>query len=779
MRCLPLLFLLAPIASAQSGLLVPTSTGEPDPKLLSLREMTIDVGIARGYARVNVRQVFENHTAAVQEGTYRFALPPSAAVGDFAVWDGLVRIPGVILEKPRARAIYRALTTQRIDPGLLQQGEEDDREPGAGNSRRPSAGSLFSVTVAPIPGLATKRLELQFQQEVPFVGGQGEFRLGLKPADGQAPMAGSLEVRIQSDDAAITSMDGALPLAAVGGQASFSGHDVRLDRDLAIRLSPTATMPLRLSAFRNPDGALPDSVALAPWERPSEIPAEKDGFFLLEVTPPADVSKTLAATSKAAKARPPVSLVILFDTSISHRWQGLESSYERLVRVLRSLTPADRFALIPFDKRAYASGAALAPATAEAIEAALAGLRARPLGAGTDLVAAVAAGRQLGGDRSRLLLLSDGQAPGVAAALETARGSLPLFVAVGAGETGEALRLASTLLLGPATTSLEADLFLDRLLAAPATYPAKPVGSAPPPFAIAGGEPRLRDVYPVLLQPLAPGVASGWICRYAAPAPRLQWTVATPLLPGGAASLEAPLPGQALEARDLPRRWARERVDYLLALIEREGERREWVDEIIALSKRYKFVTPYTAFLAAPRSLLRPRRIQPGDPVLRIECDAGIISATALFPFGLRLPLLRRPGTSLWEGRFLVPEGLVDGRYAVRVLLRDRSGARLTESKAFVLDGEAPTIRPEAMPAARPGSSVRVAVRTDADVILLSARLGDGAPVPLRWDDAAKRSVGTLAVPATLTIGSQEVVFEAVDGAKNHGFARARLEVRP
>ena len=121
--------LAAPLSlRAQAGLLVPTSSGRPDAKVLSLREMTIDVGIARGYARVNVRQVFENHTSAIQEGTYRFALPPSAAVGDFAIWDGLQRIPGVILEKKRAREIYKQLTTQRIDPGLLQQGEEEDSE---------------------------------------------------------------------------------------------------------------------------------------------------------------------------------------------------------------------------------------------------------------------------------------------------------------------------------------------------------------------------------------------------------------------------------------------------------------------------------------------------------------------------------------------------------------------------------------------------------------------------------------------------------------------------
>src|SRR5215510_6141582 len=158
-------------ALAQSGMLVPTSSGRQDPAVLSLREMTIDASIARGYARVNVRQIFENHTDTIQEGTYRFALGPSAAVGDFAVWDGLVRIPGVILEKRRARAIYEALNTQRVDPGLLQQGEEEDRGSGSGPApSAPSGAAPFSVKVAPIPPRATKRLELQFQQDISVVG---------------------------------------------------------------------------------------------------------------------------------------------------------------------------------------------------------------------------------------------------------------------------------------------------------------------------------------------------------------------------------------------------------------------------------------------------------------------------------------------------------------------------------------------------------------------------------------------------------------------------------
>ena len=37
------------------------------------------------------------------------------------------------------------------------------------------------------------------------------------------------------------------------------------------------------------------------------------------------------------------------------------------------------------------------------------------------------------------------------------------------------------------------------------------------------------------------------------------------------------------------------------------------------------------------------------------------------------------------EGCFLVPEGFRDGRYAVRILLHDSSGARISETKHFIL----------------------------------------------------------------------------------------------
>jgi Ca-activated chloride channel family protein len=744
--------------------------------------MTIDIGIARGYARVNVRQVFENHTTAVQEGTYRFALPPSAAVGDFAVWDGLQRIPGVILEKQRARAIYRELAKQRIDPGLLQQGDEEDADAGKiGAGARPSGGALFSVTVSPISPMATKRLELQFQQEVPFIDGVSEFRLVLRPPDGEAPTARNITVRVKLEDGIFEAMPSGLPLKGTAEGAEFAGSNVKLGRDLAFRIRPKNADALRLSAFRNPDGQLPDGLALAPWERPSEIPPEKDGFFLLEAIPQMGAARK-TSNAKAASPeskRPAQALAILFDTSLGHRWAGLETAYGHLVRALHDLRPSDQFTLIPYDRKP-ASNPALKHGSAQEIEGELNTLRSRTLGPGANLPLALAAARKALGDKGRILVLTSGQGTFSSKALEAAAGPLPVFTAVTTGEAGEALRAASQQVLSPTATEIETDLFFRRLLdpAEKTQTKTQVVDDDEIPFKVTGGEPNLRHIYPVLVQPMSAGSLSGWVGRYGTPQPKLRFTLASNLLPGGSAFLDTELPEKALDARDLPRRWARARVDDLLARIEAEGEKREWIEEIIALSKRYKFITPYTAFLAAPRSLLRPRRIQPGDPVLRVECDEGTRAATALFPFGLKLDLVRRPATNVWEGRFLVPEGFRDGRYAVRILLHDSSGARISETKHFILDGKAPEIRPELPAFARPGDLVQIKAHTDEDVVFLSARLGDGAPVPLRWDPIAKCSIGLMRVPEGPP-GSREIIFEAVDGAKNRGFARAALEVRP
>src|SRR5258706_8236846 len=126
----PVLLLLAPyILLADGGVLIPRDKAQPDPNVLSLEEMEITIRIDNGDARIFVRQIFANHTSHIEEGNYVFALPSRATVSDFAVWDGPVRIPAVVLERKRAEEIYNQLKQQTIDPGLLREASAAPRSP--------------------------------------------------------------------------------------------------------------------------------------------------------------------------------------------------------------------------------------------------------------------------------------------------------------------------------------------------------------------------------------------------------------------------------------------------------------------------------------------------------------------------------------------------------------------------------------------------------------------------------------------------------------------------
>jgi Ca-activated chloride channel family protein len=179
-------------------------------------------------------------------------------------------------------------------------------------------------------------------------------------------------------------------------------------------------------------------------------------------------------------------------------------------------------------------------------------------------------------------------------------------------------------------------------------------------------ENSVQMVYPLQDSAFGSSVAS-WVGQYAKPAAQVQMAVRG-LRDGVAFDMNAAmaLPAQSLDHPQLPRLWARARVDALLEKIERDGEDAKTIEEIIRLSRKYKFVTPYTSFLAVPRALLRPHVIRPGDPVLRVHTDESIRSVVAIFPFGLTKRLRHLEGEDVWQTRFLAPEDLQDGTCAAR-----------------------------------------------------------------------------------------------------------------
>ena len=189
---LPLVF-LARLAWGDAGVLLPGDKKEPDPAWLSLEEMTIDIHIDNGHARVTTKQIFANHRPNTLEGTYIFALPGGAIVSDFAVWDDVTRIPGVILERRRAEEIYQQAKMQAIDPGLLQQGERDLDES--------SRSAVFSARIVPIHAFGTKRLEMEYQEDIPVERLESMLAVPLRPDAYRAQTAAHLWIKLELDSA--------------------------------------------------------------------------------------------------------------------------------------------------------------------------------------------------------------------------------------------------------------------------------------------------------------------------------------------------------------------------------------------------------------------------------------------------------------------------------------------------------------------------------------------------------------------------------------------------
>jgi len=278
-----------------------------------------------------------------------------------------------------------------------------------------------------------------------------------------------------------------------------------------------------------------------------------------------------------------------------------------------------------------------------------------------------------------------------------------------------------------------------------------------------------------------PGSVAGWVGRYRRPQKDVKLTVRG--VRDGAPveiSRSAEFPALSLEHPQLPRLWARARVDALLEKIDREGEDQASIDEIIRLAREYKFVTPYTSFLAVPRALLRPRVIRPGDPVLRVKTNGSFDSVVALFPFGLIQKLRYLPGEDVWETRFYAPADMQDGTYTVRLILRDAAGRTYREAKTFVIASKPPRIQIRLdRKVFRRGEQVKLNVAASSSTRTLIARLEGAAPVELRWDARTGANTGTLVVPEQAFPGIYKLTVTGEDVAHNIGSQEVDVEIVP
>jgi len=766
-------------SAAQSGVLIPSTSSKPDAATLSLQVMNVDVLIDNQHARVRVLQIFDSHISQQLEGKYLFALPPQASISDFAVWDGDTRVPGVMMEKRRANAVYSQIKQQQVDPGLLQQ---DDEHAGK---------SAFSAKVFPIPAYGTKRVEMEYTEMLPVESLTSHFTFPLKPSfgDPQRVEDFNLHVHVLSDYpiSPLAQTSGSYPLKVTKSGANefegdFQARALVLKEDFAFDYGINVPgSALTFIAYR-----APEQISAYDLRDPSLAAQNPDGYFEARA-----LFHQQAAAHDQGDQR---NVILLLDTSLSMYGEKLSKAVEATDYFLHSLSPKDQFDLILFNEEASALSPAPLPATTQNVERALEFIKASTLGGGTDLRKALTKSMELAagfplGERS-IVLISD-----VNPTLGT-RNLKQIVSVLDQSDSKKSVVAPRVFAFGLGSDANGA--LLEALAGKGHGYFARAretedIASALKIFFAHVGSTsieRLRltptdrsNFYQVYAtgEYTFDGSSLAFVGRYRKP--QQQTTIGVRGQYGTTAidlSHNVSLPEFADTHEHLPRLWARARVDALLHEMDTNGEREDYIAEIIRLSEKYKFVTPYTAFIAAPRALLRPRLIQPGDPVLRVKTDASIKSVFAVLPFGETLPLKFLPGEGVWEVRFLAPAWMPDGTYRCRLLLTDKNGNGYQEEKSFVIDSHAPKLKASVdAQNVRAGDELTLKCAADSDTDRLSAKVYGAQPVPLFWSSKEQTNIGKLRVPANLAAGKYTVTISAEDFAHNQSSVEIQIEVLP
>jgi Ca-activated chloride channel family protein len=775
---------------AQSGVLIPSSKDKPDASVLSLQVMNVDVLIDNQHATVRVLQIYDNHTSQTLEGKYLFALPPDASVSDFAVWDGDTRIPGVMMEKRRANAIYGEIKRATVDPGLLQQDDEHEGQ------------SAFSAKVFPINPYGSKRVEMEYTEMLQVEGLASHFTFPLKPSFGDAQRVAefNLHIHVLGDYPMSIAERGATayPLRVLKSQpnefeAEFEAREIELTEDFSFDYSINAPQSmLSFIAYR-----APERVSAYDLRDPSLAARNPDGYFEARAvfnehgnSQSGETAGGAAATDGPAQPR---NVLLLLDTSLSMYGEKLVRAVESVDYFLHGLTPQDRFNLILFNEETNSFSPAPVEATPERVEQALQFIKGSSLGGATDLRKALEkaldAARDFPAGERNIVLISDANPTlGTTSVKQLARlfddeqkkqdeaTRTRLFAFALGSDTGDALlaelakKTHGYFARARETEDISAMLkIFFAKVSLPGIENLRLTSSDPSNFyhVYATGENSFD------------GSSFAFVGRYKKA--EAQTTISLSGQYGTGAinlSRSVQLPEFEDTHQHLPRLWARARVDALLQELNLNGEREDYIAEIIRLSQKYRFVTPYTAFLAAPRALLRPRLIQPGDPVIRVKTDAAIASVFAVLPYGETLPLKFLPSEGVWETRFFAPAWMPDGTYRCRLLMMDKNGNGYQEEKSFVVDSHAPRLRLRlASETVRAGEELQLRVDADSDTSRLVAKFYGARPAQLFWSQQEKTNTGRLRVPASLAPGQYTLTVTAEDFAHNQSTVEARIEV--
>ncbi|HXD89258.1 MAG TPA: VIT and VWA domain-containing protein [Urbifossiella sp.] len=571
---LPFLALLAvvPGSAPAAGLLIPEDKTLPP---LALVNHKVNVAIEDQVAITTVEQSFRNHTSRNLEATFLFPVPRGASVDKFTMWVDGKETSGELLDAKKARQVYTDIVRRTQDPGLLEY---------LGND-------LMRLRVFPIPPHKDQKVKLSFKSIAHKDAGVVEYVYPLKTDGKSTHTLEEFSVRI--------SLKSQTPIQNPYSPTHAITVVRKNDREATIEFSRTQAMLDKDFQLFYGTGA--GDIGLTPLlYKPI---ASEDGYAMLLVSPQVE----------AAKVRMPRDLVLVLDTSSSMSVEKMRQAKKALRFCLAQLDEKDRFGIVKFSTSVTRFRDGLVAANKDYLERANTWVDDLRTSGGTAIWPALDEALQMRPNDPAgpftVVFFTDGQATVdetnpdkiVKNVVAKNSGNTRIFT-LGVGDDVNAAMLDQ---LADATRAVSTYVRpAEDIETKVASLYGKISNPVMTDLRLATGDAvNMHEMYPPKLPDLFQGTQLVVIARYSGSghtALRLTGMV------GGERKefvydLNFPARTESDAGKDFVEPlWARRKVGFLLDQIRANGERKELIDELTALAKRYGIATPYTSFLVVP-----------------------------------------------------------------------------------------------------------------------------------------------------------------------------------
>jgi Ca-activated chloride channel homolog len=601
-RLLPVaVLLLAWAGSAHArGLLIPDDKNVPP---LAMLNHKVTIAIEDQVAITHVEQTFRNHTNRPLEATYVFPLPKGAGLDHFTMWVDGKETKGEIIEAAEAREVYTSIVRRTRDPALLEY---------LGNN-------LARLKVFPIPANGDQKVALSFNSIAANENGLVEYIYPLK-TDGKS--TSTLEdfsitatIKSQHGIANVYSPTHAVTLKRTNDKevtVNFDKNQAALDKDFQLFYS-TGEKDVGLTILTH---------------RPIST---EDGYFTMLLTPKVELAKEYDV---------PRDVVLVLDTSGSMRGVKMEQARKAMKYCLENLGPKDRFAMIHFATTVNKYRGEFLDSTSEQVTEAKKWVQKLEATGGTAINDAMAAALDFRtadmGRSFNIVFFTDGQ-PTIGetnidkilqniAAKNTANTRIFTF---GVGDDVNATFLdqiaersrALSTYVRPAE-DIEAKVSgLYSKISNPVLTNLK---------ITATNNVSFNEIYPAELPDLFHGSQLIVMGRFNGKGPsavRLSGMVG---MEKKDFAYDVSFPDKTNDDHAFVEQlWARRKVGFMLDQIRANGEKKELVDEVTALAKKYGITTPYTSYLIVPDAAMPVAGVKRPDGKPNVRFTYGAASAPA------------------------------------------------------------------------------------------------------------------------------------------------------